>query len=145
VSGDGARLVRAFEADLAAMAAGLEDRIGDIFADAVHTAAEAIIVGNQYGPGVPVDTGFLRASFDTSDLARARTQREVTLTTAAEYAVHLEAGERDGSALQRRSAEEQIKNLKGTQGPTPFVEPVEARWTAIVEDTVRRTGGDRAR
>ena len=31
--------------------------------EAADTAAEAIVVGNEFGPGVPVDTGFARSSF----------------------------------------------------------------------------------
>ncbi len=158
---------RHFTAQLTAMADDIEGRLDVIFAESIQTAAEAVVIGNGFGPGVPVDTGFLRASFrfglgapvdgpslppegtgqvftaglDTSPLVRVRLEQSVYLTTVAEYAQYLEDGTYDGGTFNRRTSEEQLKNQKGTLGPTPFIEPVLARWQAIVDDAVRRTGG----
>lgn len=154
---------REFTAQLNAMAADLVGRLDTIYSEAIETAAEAVVLGNGFGPGVPVDTGFLRASFrlgigapedgpttppadaargafaaplDLSAVANVTVEKPVFLTTMAEYAEYLE----DGTG-NRRTPEEQLKNLKGTMGPTEFIEPVIARWDAIVDDAVRRTGG----
>lgn len=128
--------------------------------EAADTAAEAIVVGNEFGPGVPVDTGFARSSFrvalneavdgpsqppptpgrkpgdapifteplDTSAIEQATLDTLVYVTTAAEYAVHLEE-----LGNKRRFG-------PNAGGSTQFIAPVEQRWPSIVEDAARRVG-----
>ncbi|GAB1340938.1 hypothetical protein [Gemmatimonas sp.] len=164
---------RAFMAELRLLGDDVETHVRAIWQESMQTAAEAVVIGNSFGPGVPVDTGFLRASFrlglntpqdgptappaglpqggglpaqlDLATISRAELGETVYLTTDAEYAVPLEEGtysrgDKSGT-FSRRTSEQQLKNLKGTMGPTPFVAPVVARWQSIVDDAARRTKG----
>jgi hypothetical protein len=154
---------RAFSAQLDRMLRDVEDRLDEVWRTATLTAAQAVVEGNAFGPGVPVDTGQLRASWrigvgrpedgpsapiesdavgdgpmmlaflDLGVLKRATTDDVIWLTTMFPYAVHLEMG-----SGNRRTAEEQLKNRKGSLGPTVFLEPVVSRWEQIVFDALRR-------
>lgn len=129
---------------------------------AAGLAAEAVVVGNTFGPGAPVDTGFLRASFRVSknqpddgpstppELPGRQAGDPPVFDTrlSATRGVRLRFGDllyvttmaeyaiylEEGGMLRRNGPPE----LVGT--PTPFVAPVEARWPAIVETAARRNG-----
>ena len=134
----------------------------DVFQDAAQATAEAVVIGNQYGPGTPLDTGFLRASFRVAKNSPedgpsvrpptpGRTPGDAplypnTVDTSATQTAFL--GDKvycttvaayadyleEGGITRRHGPPENV----GT--PTPFVAPVEARWEQIVDDTARRVG-----
>jgi hypothetical protein len=130
--------------------------------EAAQTTAEAVVIGNAFGPGTPLDTGFLRASFRVAKTSpndgpsvRPPTPGRKdgdpaiypnTVDTAAAAAAQL--GDRvyvttmaeyatyleAGGMTRRNGPPENV----GT--PTPFVAPVEARWPQILDDAARRAG-----
>lgn len=144
---------------------GAEDvrRLGtSVFQDAAQVTAEAVVLGNQFGPGAPLDTGFLRASFRVAKNAPEDGPSEATdipgrkdgdspiypatLDTSAAASAFL--GDQvfcttiaeyadyleEGGLTRRNGPPENIG------APTPFVAPVEARWLQIVDDAARRVG-----
>jgi len=138
-------------------------RLGlDVFQESALVTAEAVVIGNQFGPGTPLDTGFLRASFrvsknaptdgpSTPPVVPGRKAGDPplypsTLDTAATQTAFL--GDRvfcttvaayaeyleEGGMVRRNGPPENVGS------PTPFVAPVEARWEQIVDDAARRVG-----
>ena len=132
------------------------------FREAANLAARAVIEGNGFGPGAPLDTGFLRASFRVSrnqpedgpttapavpgrqpgDAPLYPTTADTTAIGAAQlgdtiYVTTLAeyAGYLEEGGMVRRNGPPE---LVGT--PTEFIAPVDARWPQIVEEAVRRTG-----
>lgn len=134
----------------------------EVFQESAQVAAEAVVIGNAYGPGAPLDTGFLRASFrvaknapeDGPSAPPATPGRKdgdpprypTTLDTSATQTAAL--GDRvycttvaeyadyleEGGLTRRNGPPENVG------APTPFVAPVDARWLQIVDDTARRVG-----
>lgn len=122
--------------------------------EAAETAAEAVAIGNEFGPGIPRDTSFAAASFRMGlnrpvdgprlgipgvdyapylkpNLALANRftlDDRLYFTTVAEYAQYLEE-----LPLQRRAGEYAGRS-------TAFIAPVEQRWPAIVDDAADRVG-----
>lgn len=159
---DPQQLVYAFRADLEAFGADVEAGGLAVFHEAAEQVADALINGNQYGPGAPVDTGFLRASFRVSknqpddgpsappDLPGRTAGDPPVFDTriSATRGVRLRFGDllyvttmaeyaiylEEGGKLRRNGPPQ----LVGT--PTPFVAPVVARWPAIVETAARQNG-----
>lgn len=128
-----------------------------VLQEAATTTLEAIVIGNSFGPGVPVDTGWLRASFaaginspsanlnsnptppqsrgkgspmpftmDIQEILRAELGDAIYLTTATEY----------GAFLEFQPGIRRYGPNPGTS--TEFLAPVEARFSQIVDDAVRR-------
>jgi len=144
---------------------GQEDvqRLGtQVFGEAAQAAAEAVVIGNQFGPGAPLDTGFLRASFrvsrnrpeDGPSVAPPTPGRKdgdppiyaTTLDTSAIASAVLGdevycttvaeyADYLEEGGLTRRNGPPENRGAS-----TQFVAPVEARWLQIVDDAVRRVG-----
>ncbi|MBY0490624.1 MAG: hypothetical protein K2R93_12350 [Gemmatimonadaceae bacterium] len=158
-------LVYDFEADLSRFGDAVENGATLVLREAGDTTAEAIVIGNQYGPGVPIDTGWARASFvaalnepaegrgerpfisrkvnpagrvlfpETIDLApigRAQLGDAIYITTVVEYAQVLEF-----QPKTRRYGPNAGRS-------TVFIEPVHARFGAIVDDAADRVGYGRA-
>jgi hypothetical protein len=134
----------------------------DTLQEAAQVASEAVVLGNAFGPGVPLDTGFLRASFrvsknvpeDGPSVAPAVPGRKdgdppiypASLDTRAAaraflgdqifcttMAVYADPLENNG--LTRRNGPPE-----NVGASTEFVRPVEARWEQIVDDAARRVG-----
>jgi hypothetical protein len=59
----GQKGIASFTAQLNAFDDRVRDRLTQVIQSIAFIIAEAIIVGNQYGPGTPVDTGFARANW----------------------------------------------------------------------------------
>ncbi len=139
------------------------ERVGAAtFEAAAEATAEAVVIGNQFGPGAPLDTGFLRASFrvsrtrpeDGPSVAPPVTGRKdgdppiypTTLDTSAISSAAL------GDEIYCTTVAEyadylEVGGLTRRNGPpenrgasTQFVAPVEARWLQIVDDAARRVG-----
>jgi hypothetical protein len=149
-----------FALDLQAWGLEVEADATRVFRAAAQVAAEAVVVGNQYGPGAPVDTGFLRASFRVGLGAPAPSPANAPRTPgrrpgdAPVFAAAPVASVIAGASLDRAiyvtsnaAYAETLEFLPRTRRfgpyagqPTVFVRPVEARWPRIVEDTMRRLG-----
>lgn len=153
-------LVYDFVADLTRFGDEIADGATKVLQEAAQTTAEAITIGNQFGPGIPVDTGFARASFrvgvgspadgpseapprpkglpagvrafdtpiDMGPIGRAALGDALYITTQVEYAQVLEF-----EAKRRRFG-------ANAGASTEFLEPVEARFTQIVDDAADRVG-----
>lgn len=155
-------MVREFRSALFAFDGETRGQAVDVFREAAQTTAEAIVIGNAFGPGAPLDTGFLRASFrvalnspeDGPSVGAKVSGREPGASPI--YAESLDTSNaaraqlgddvfittmaeyavalEEGNGLRRNGPSENV----GT--PTPFVAPVEFRFDAIVEDAGRRLG-----
>ena len=55
--------LKSFTATIDAFTRQLEGKLDQFVQDVALEAAEAIVVGNEFSPGTPVDTGFARASW----------------------------------------------------------------------------------
>lgn len=115
-----------------------------ILQDAAEVAAEAVVVGNEFGLGTPLETGILRGSFrvslntpeledgegggvfDTSAIARATLSDTIYVTSGNPYGGFLE----DNNYTRRHG--EHIGS------PTPFIHPVEEQFTRIVNRSAVR-------
>lgn len=138
----------------------VEGRATAAFQEAAQLTAEAIVVGSQYGPGAPLDTGFLRASFrvsrnrpddgpTTPPPTPGRTPGDAPLypttvdTSPAATArlgetIYITTAAEYAVYLEEGDLTRRHGPLAGA--PTPFVGPVEARWAAILDDAARRAG-----
>lgn len=125
-------------------------------------AAEAVVIGNAYGPGAPLDTGFLRSSFRVSTnipadgpSTRPKTPGRkagdpplypstVDTTAAASAtlgeAIYVQTMAEYAVYLEEGSMVRRHGPPENRGQPTPFIAPVEARWDAIAEDAKRRAG-----
>lgn len=150
--------VRAFAAALDQRFAEVDQKLTEIFRESISLTVQNIVGPGDYGPGVPVDTGALRASFGlgvggpgaagggaaaigTGLLNSVRLQDSIFFTSELAYAQWVELGRtRNGGQMQRRTAAQQLGRLKGTGGPTTFLQPVLDQWPRIVEEAVQRVG-----
>jgi hypothetical protein len=142
----------------------VEGRATEALQDAAQIAAEAVVIGNMYGPGAPLDTGFLRASFRVSRNApddgpstppptpagrkagdrplfpvnRVNTRAAATMKLGEDLFITTMAEYatylEEGSMTRRHGPPQNV----GT--PTHFIAPVEARWPQILDDAARRAG-----
>lgn len=132
--------------------------------EAGQTAAEAIVIGNEYGPGVPVDSAFLRSSFrasvgepidgpseppPTKGRAPGTAVFDAPLDLTAFAGAELDTDLHLTTAVEYAEYLEEGSNQYGAMArrfginagaATPFVAPVEARWDRIVEDAAARVG-----
>jgi len=132
-----------------------------VLREAAQTVAEAIVVGNAFGPGVPVDTAFLRASFRVAQGApvdgptepppRSPERAPGAPVFDAPFDVSAAATVPLGTELFITTAVEYAAYLEeganmarrfgvNAGASTPFIAPVEARWERIVDDAARRVG-----
>ena len=154
-------LLREFQADLTRFGADVDGRATLVFRDACATTAEAIVIGNQYGPGAPLDTGFLRASFQIGrntpvDGPSTRPSMKGRTKTARLFEDALDLGEiasftLDDVCFVTTSAEYaeylEFNGLTRRNGAhvgqdTAFVAPVADRFAQIVDDAAARVGFD---
>lgn len=133
--------------------------------EAAETAAEAIVIGNEYGPGVGVDSAFGRSSFRASvgepeigptepPVLPGRKPGTVVFETPLDLSAFAgyELGDGDlhlTSGVEYLEHQELGSNQYGVMArrfgvnagaPTPFIAPVEARWEPIVNDSAARVG-----
>lgn len=151
--------VAEFTLDLEAFGVAVEADATAVLREAAELTAEAIALGNQYGPGAPVDTGFLRASFRASVGApasgpttapRRQKRRPGSAPVAAPtFGPALASATLDqplyittnvGYAQFLELLERRRRYGRFAGQSTVFVRPVELRWPRIVEDTMRRLG-----
>ncbi len=150
--------VRAFAAALDQRFAEVDQKLTEIFRESISTVVNNIVEPGEYGPGVPVDTGALKNSFSLGIggpgaarggvasigaglLASVRLQDSVFFVSHLNYAEWVELGRtRNGGQMQRRTSAQQLGRLKGTGGPTTYLQPVLDHWPRIVEDAVRSVG-----
>lgn len=153
-------LVYDFHVDLTRFAEATEAELTALVQEAASTAGEAIVVGNQFGPGVPVDTGFARASFrvginDAVDgpasppTAPSGRAPGTTLYTDA-FDVSPVMGAKLGDTIYITTPTEYAQYLEfepktRRYGPragssTVFIDPVVARFPQIVDDAADRVG-----
>ena len=122
---------------------------------AIQHACTGIVFGNQYGPGVPIDSGEFRTSwnigFGAAGTAEYRHEsmgewqgdEDVILSTHALRAEPLELarwtrGGKSGT-YNRRTAFEQRNHLKGSGDLTSYIEPIVNHWGRIVETVAALT------
>lgn len=147
-----------FSLDLKQWGLEVEADATRVFRAASQVAAEAVVVGNEFGPGAPVDTGFLRSSFrvglgapKAGPVTKPRTPGRVpgapALYPAAPVADALASATMDRVVYVTTSAAyaEPLELLSRTRrfGPyagrsTAFVRPVELRWPRIIERVMRQ-------
>mgnify|MGYP000078298174 CR=1 FL=1 len=160
MSSDPNALVYDFRADLSAFGDEVVGGATKVLQEGSNTTFEAIVLGNEFGPGVAVDTGFARSSFRVGinqveegpseppghipgrrpgvpfmgpirgdiPIARAQLGDQVFITTVVEYPQFLEF-----EPKTRRYGP-----LAGQS--TEFLDPVEARFTDIIDDAADRVG-----
>jgi hypothetical protein len=135
-----------------------------VLREAAETTAEAIVLGNAFGPGVPLDTGYLRASWrvgigappplapatpppsaargkgvplypvDMAGLTLELTR--ATLGTDVYIMTHVGYAEYlETEPMRRRHGP-----IENVGAPTVFLEPVADRFAAIVDDAAVRVG-----
>jgi hypothetical protein len=157
-------LVYDFNADLDRFAALVEQDAATVLREAAAVTAEAIIIGNAFGPGVPVDTGFARSSFriGVNQPADGPTQRpyisrKVNKAGAVVFPAlpdtSAAAGVALGDAVYITTAVEYPQYLEFTPkarrfgvnkgASTEFLEPVSDRFSQIVDDAVTRVTAGR--
>jgi hypothetical protein len=138
----------------------VEGRGTAAFREAAQTTAEAIVVGNQFSIGAPLDTGFLRASFRVSrtrpedgpserpatpgrqpgdaPLFPATVDTSPAATATLGEDVYIATPVEYAQYLEENGLTR--RNGPNVGQPTEFVAPVEARWPAILDDAARRAG-----
>ena len=152
-------MLRQFGADLEAFfTEDVEQRATEVFREAAELAAEGLIVGNQYGPGAPVDTGFLRASFrvgldapapgpstppstagrepGSAPLFSAPVLGPELATVALGQVVFVTTNVEYAAYLEYLDRQRRYGKFAGQS--TVFIAPIELRWPRIVEDALRR-------
>jgi len=158
---DPQQLVYDFQLDLSRFGDEVEGGALKMFHESAQQVAEAIVVGNQYGPGVPVDTGFARSSFRIGVNApvdgpslRPFISRRVTRPGVEIFPAALDLAPigtaQLGDILYITTPAVYPQYLEFTPkrrrfGPhkgqtTEFIAPVEARFDAIVDDAADRVG-----
>jgi hypothetical protein len=156
-------MLREFTTQLQAFARDdVAGKLEAVFQEAAQTASEAVVIGNAFGPGAPLDTGFLRASFRVAEGAPVDGPSTPPPTPGRKPgdapiygdALDTSAAARaplGGTVFCTTIAEYATYLEEGgmvrRNGPpenrgaaTPFVAPVEARWPAIVDDAASRVG-----
>jgi len=126
--------------------------------EAIEMVAEAVVIGSAFGPGAPLDTGFLRSAFtvgigaprdgastppkrarsasrvmyrqmlNLSRIMQSKLGDAVYFTTSVFYAEYLET-----LPLRRRNGPSENRGSS-----TKFVQPVVEKWVQIVDDAARR-------
>ena len=153
-----------FQTDLRAFSIESTGRASATLQEAAQVTAEAVVLGNAYGPGAPLDTGFLRASFRVSRNVPEDGPRKgpptpgrkdgdpaiypsILDTSAAALAVIGETVYITTMAEYAIYLEEGSGGMRRRNGPsenvgapTAFIAPVEARWLQIVDEAARRAG-----
>lgn len=159
--GNGVTNLRDFTAELMAFSDASILEAEWVLRDAAAVAAEAVVIGNEYGPGVPVDLGFARSSFrvginnieDGPTVPPARPKGHKPgdgPIIAEEFDASPIQGAKLGDVIYVTTGVEYTEYLEDGGmarrfGPnagadTVFIAPVEARWPQIVEDAARRHG-----
>lgn len=157
---DGGIGIRDFHAALERFGDDVRGTATQTFREAAITTAEAIVVGNAFGPGVPVDTGFLRASWRVaigepedgpSERPRITGRKledpplfadalDTSAVASAELGawVYITTSVGYAEYLEDGGRYRRFGRYRGEA--TPFIAPVEQRFNAIVEDAARRVG-----
>lgn len=152
-------LIENFLVDLHAFDGRITEDMTTVLRETAAVVAEAIVVGNAYGPGAPVDTGFLRSSFQVTlnnpatgpsePPARPAGRRlgdppiytTIPDLRAADRAqvtdvVYVTTPASYAEYLEYDNLERRFGPFRGQ--PTAFVRSVALRFDRIVEDTLRR-------
>ena len=151
------QLVYNFRLDLARFGEEVERNARSIFQTSAEVAALAVIKGNEWAPGIPVDTAWARDSYriGVNQIVEGPSERPksgsihssgppmavafdqlqlgdtVYVATMAEYPRYLEF-----TPKRRRYGQYAGQS-------TEFLEPVDASWQAIIEDTVAKSRSSR--
>lgn len=155
-------LVRDFTSALHAFGSEVNELGTLAFREVALVTAEAIDIGNEFGPGVPLDTGYLRASFRVginqvndgpSERPRVKGRKpgDAPLTSATVDTSPVTRVALGDSVYITTNVEyaEPLENNPKTRrnGPpenrgasTEFIAPVEARFERIVDDAAQRVG-----
>lgn len=157
-------LVYEFRSQLLAFGEDVEGKATATLQEAAEVTAEAVVIGNEYGPGIPVDTGFARASFrlgvgapEDGPSTRPWVSRRVARPGTELFREPLNLGKlaqiRLGVPVFITTIAEYPQYLefepkrrrygKNAGASTVFLEPVEVRFERLVDDAARRVGYDR--
>lgn len=138
-----------------------EQQATTILHESAETVAEAIIVGNEFGPGVQVDSGFARSSFRIGinqpvggDIVRPKLSRRVTKPGTQVFNNPPDLAPIESAKLgdeifittpveypQYLEFEPKTRRYgKNAGASTVFIEPVEARFEQIVDNAADRAG-----
>lgn len=158
---DDLSLVYDFAADLNRFGDEVEDGAEKVLQVAADTTAAAIVIGNPFGPGIAVDTGFARSTFriGVNAPAAAATQRpyisrRVTKPGTAVFPPVLDLAPLGAAQLgdtvfitsaldypQFLEFEPKRRRYGPNKGAsTVFLDPVESRFPDIVDDAADRVG-----
>lgn len=151
-SGAQARATAEFVASLRGVEQLPEEQATPLLRQSAQTVAEGVIVGNEYGPGTPVDTGWARANWFVSvgaaepgrhprldPAAPAPTQPGGAAAEAAEavtFAALAIVGAQLGQPIHIVNDVPYIEALNdghSRQAPAGMVDPVVAQWDTIVD------------
>lgn len=157
---DGGIGIRDFHASLAAFGDDVQGKATAVFQEAGIVTAEAIVIGNEFGPGVPVDTGFLRASFrigigqpvdgpsdppshagrtpGSGEVFPAEIDTRAAATATLGDWIYITTNVGYAEYLEDGGRIRRFGPYPGND--TPFIAPVEHRFAQIVEDAAKRVG-----
>lgn len=157
-------LVYEFRAQLLAFGEDVEGKATATLQETAQVTAEAVVIGNEYGPGIAVDTGFARSSFrlgvgapEDGPSARPFISRRVTrpgtevfrepfnLAKAAQIRLGVPVFITTVADYPQYLEFEPKRRRYGKNAgaSTVFLEPVEVRFERLVDDCARRVGYDR--
>jgi hypothetical protein len=148
---DDVTMVREFRSQLFGFGGDVERYGEDTLQEASAQTIEAVVLGNRYGPGAPLDEGILRGSFRVGRNAPVDGPSEggevggpLDLTPA--YAAKL-GDTVYGTTMMHYAEPLETKGLTRRHGPaanigtsTAFVKPVEQHFERIVDDAADRVG-----
>lgn len=152
-------MLREFNAELEQFAGATAEQARLIFAESAATACEAIAIGNEFGPGAPLDTGYLRASFRVGVDTIVNGPSTPPQRSKRSDGTHLIADVFDASPVQRVQIGQTVylvtnvdyakyletghmtrRHGEHVGQDTEFIAPVEARFGQIVDDAADRVG-----
>jgi hypothetical protein len=129
-----------FEAQVLRFQRSLETQSDRVVQGAALVIADNLIAGGRYGPGTPVDTGFLRSSWRASRNAPETVEGVAGTSESPTPEPDLTGGvigARAGEVLYFTNGAEYAGIVEERQ---PFVAPVAANVPQIVADVARRLG-----
>ncbi len=160
MASDPLALVDDFRADLSAFGDEVTNGATRVLQEGTETTFEAIALGNEFGPGVPVDTGFAGASFRVGINQPEEGPSEppgripgrqpgVPVMTPINASIPIARVALGDSVYITTVAEYpqylEFEPKRRRYGPnkgrsTEFLDPVEARFASIIDDAATRVG-----
>lgn len=121
-----------------------DQRLDDVVRGAASVVGENVMVGGEYAPGTPVDTGFARASWWASINSEGGGPADAQEGGDVPDAAASVAGARAGDVVYWLNNAEYIPELEdgwSPQAPSGMVKLVVMAWQTLVNQVVRRVKG----